>query len=161
MSEGSATATMDREFLLKEYARLSGDLMRYYDSITATERLALAGAAGIVAFLYSDLPSFAVGQGRILSALPAAIIALAGLRCLSIFMVMNEVARYLETVEAHLVSPGFGFQRRFGRGSRLEYNTIVATTTAFWVLALIVALAFWALYEPAPIAAPLAAGGHA
>jgi hypothetical protein len=155
----SDTPDSDREFLLKEYDRLTGDLMHYYDGIVATERLALAGAAGVVAFLYTDLPSFAVGQAHVLSALPAAIIALAGLRCLSIFMVMEDVARYLRMVEGRVVSASeLGYQRVFHARARLQHDTIVVTTTLFWILALAVAVVFWSIYEPAPATAPLVQG---
>ena len=46
------------------------------------------------------------GAARILAALPAAIIALAGLRCLSIYLVMVEVSAYLRRIEALLAPAG-------------------------------------------------------
>lgn len=156
----STTSDGDREFLLKEYDRLTGDLMHYYDSIVATERLALAGAAGVIAFLYTDLPSFAAGQAPVLSGLPAAIIALAALRCLSIFMVMEDVGRYLRSVEDRLLSLSeLGYQRVFHARAHLQHDMIVATTTIFWILALAVAVVFWWIYEPTPDMALPAQGG--
>lgn len=138
-----------RSFHLHEYDRLVGDLIKYYESITSTERLAVAGAAAIAAFLYTDLPTFAAGQARILAALPAAVIALAALRCFSIYLVMVEVSRYLRHLEGRLgLEEGLGFQRVFhGRAAR--YSRLLEWTTfLFWVLALGAAAAFWALYRP-------------
>ena len=137
-----------RTFLLHEYDRLVGDLMKYYESITATEKLALVGAAAIVAFLYTDLPSFAAGQARILAALPAAIIALGGLRCLSIYLVMVKVSAYLRRIEAQLAPGGLGFQREFHGTAHSRVRLIEATTFLFWLLALGPAVAFWWLYRP-------------
>ena len=63
MTDSDAMTDIDdkaRNFALREYNRLTSDLMHYYDSILATERLAIAGAAAVIAFLYTDLPVFAL-----------------------------------------------------------------------------------------------------
>ncbi|MEM9012369.1 MAG: hypothetical protein AAGE18_14150 [Pseudomonadota bacterium] len=145
----SAISEDDRAFFSREYDRLSGDLMSYYQSIVQTERLAIAGAAGVVAFLYTGLPVFAGDQSEVLSALPAAIVILAALRCLSIYLVMTEVAAYLRRVEGTLTAQAdFGFQRCFGRAGGLQMRLIETTTTALWVLATCVTLYFWWVYVP-------------
>ena len=132
----TAVPDHQRDFLLREYDRLAGDLMHYFDTIVATERLALGAAAATVAFLYTDLPTFAAGPARILAGLPAAIVALAGLRCLSIYLVMTFTSGYLRRVEEQLCKTGFGYQREFSRRSSGTERFIEATTTLLWILAL-------------------------
>ncbi len=139
----------DREVLLREYDLLRGQQMDYYRSILATERLAVAGAAAVIAFLYTKLPNFALGQSEIISAVPAAIIMLAGLRCLSIYIVMKKVSKYLERCEAALLdADAFGFQRSFTKPSALPMRVIEVTTTLFWTVATIACIYFWTVYEP-------------
>ncbi len=139
------------DFLGREYERLAGNQMRYYDSVVATERLALAGAAAVAAFLVTDLPSFAAGQARVLSALPAAIVCLAGLRCLTIYLVMNSVADHLRNIEdAVFTREEFGFDRRFMATAKSKKRLIEATTTAFWAIATGAAFYFWWAYAPPP-----------
>ena len=73
------TTPEHREFLLREYDRLARDLMHYFDTIVATERLALGAAAAVVAFLYTDLPAHAacarhdvaILEGLVLRGVPA------------------------------------------------------------------------------------------
>lgn len=143
--------TLARDILLQEHSRLMGQQNDYYQSIVATERLALAGAAAIIAFLYTDLPSFAAGQARVLAALPAAIIVLAALRSLSIYLVMRSTARYLRELEVQLYDSGeWGFHRRFFSRHRLPYRMIEVTTGGFWMLAVLGALGFWLAYRPPP-----------
>ena len=122
----------------------------YYRNMVATERLALAGAAGVIAFLYTDLPSFAAGQARVLALLPAALIGLGALRSLSIYLVMQATAGYLREVEAALYGDRpFGFHNRFLRRNRPAMRMIEITTGGFWIVATIAALLFWAVYRPA------------
>jgi hypothetical protein len=142
------TAPEHRDFLLREYDRLAHDLLHYFDTIVATERLALGAAAAVVAFLYTDLPAHAAGQTRVLAALPAAIVSLAGLRCLSIYFVMVAGSSYLRRVEAELATAGFGFQNEFSRRSPRTERFIVATTTLLWLLALAAAVFVWWTYLP-------------
>jgi hypothetical protein len=143
------TATEHREFMLREYDRLARDLMHYFDTIVATERLALGAAAAVVAFLYTDLPAHAAGQTRVLAALPAVIIALAGLRCLSIYFVMIAVGRYLTRIEVEAAAASFGFQQDYRLRSFATGRFIEATTTLLWILALAAAVFVWWTFEPA------------
>ncbi len=137
------------ESLRREYDRLTADLMHYYDSIVATERLAIAGAAGVAAFLYTKLPVFAAGQSVYLSALPAAIVILAALRCFSIYLVMLEITRYLRRLECKLITlEGFGFQREFAQRSKPQRHLVEVTSAAFWILATLITLFFWWVYVP-------------
>lgn len=134
----------------REYTRVSRELVHYFDAIVATERLAIAGAAGVIAFLYTDLPSFASGQAKILSALPLSIIVLAGLRCFSIFVVMVTGAGYLHRIEQQLLSrPDFGVQRSYSTRQSPAIALIVVTTTLFWVFATGITTYFWWAYSPA------------
>jgi hypothetical protein len=142
-------AAEHREFLLREYDRLSRDLMHYFDTIVATERLALGAAAAVVAFLYTGLPAHAAGQTRVLAALPAVIIALAGLRCLSIYFVMIAVSRYVTRIEVEVAPAGFGFQQDYRRRAFATGRFIEATTTLLWILALAAAVFVWWTFEPA------------
>jgi hypothetical protein len=142
------TGSEHRDFLLREYDRLSGDLMHYFDAIVATERLALGGAAAVVAFIYTDLPAHATGHTRVLAALPAVIVAVSGLRCLSIYFVMMATARYLRRVEGELAADGFGFNRAFSGRSFLTERFIEATTLLLWLMALAAAAFVWWTYQP-------------
>lgn len=139
----------ERQLIMSEYDRLSRDLMTYYESIVSTERLALAGASAIVAFLYTELPSFASGQARIIALLPATIVALAALRCLSIYLVIVEITRYLRVIEGRLTSdPNLGFQRVFETEATFRRWLIEVTTCLLWLIALFAGVVFWLLYLP-------------
>ncbi|MBY8974619.1 hypothetical protein KHP62_02295 [Rhodobacteraceae bacterium NNCM2] len=146
----SPTPQTDQRHFEREYDRIAGELIHYFDAIVATERLAIAGAASVVAFLYTDLPSFAAGQAKILAALPLAIVALAGLRCLSIFVVMMTGAAYLRKIEREMLSrPDLGVQRTYSIDKSPAIWLIVVTTTAFWMFATAVTAYFWWAYSPA------------
>ncbi|MEM7177867.1 MAG: hypothetical protein AAF503_09185 [Pseudomonadota bacterium] len=146
----TAASESDLRHFEREYDRISGELVHYFDAIVGTERLAIAGAAGVIAFLYTDLPTFAAGQAKILSALPFAIIVLAGLRCFSIFVVMTTGAGYLRRIEQKLLSrPDFGIQQAYSTKQSPVIGLIVVTTTMFWVFATGVTAYFWWAYAPA------------
>ena len=140
----------DREMLLKEHERLMVQQNEYFQSIVTTERFALAGSAAVVAFLYTDLPTFAAGQARVLALLPGAIIVLAALRCLSIYMVMRASAMYLRLIEDTVFEDRkLGFHHAFFRDHPMPFRVIEVTTTGFWLLAIAAAALFWLAYRPA------------
>jgi flagellar biosynthesis protein FliQ len=136
----------DREFALAESRELRAAALKYVDVITATERLALAGAAAVAAFSVSDVTAALAEAQVYVSFIPALILSLAALRCLTLYWVLQAVLEYLEEMEsACLSAPDLGFQRRYGRRGRRINRAIEAVSGAFWALAVAAALLFWAL----------------
>ncbi len=136
----------DREFALAESRELRAMIQKYVDVVTATERFALAGASAVAAFSVSDLTE-SLAEARIyVSFIPVVLLALAGLRCLTIYFVLQAMLAYLEELEqAYLSAPELGFQRRYGKRGQWINRAIEGVSGGFWAIGVLAALLFWAL----------------
>jgi hypothetical protein len=143
-------APVDKEFALAEYHELWTHAARLIDMITQTERFAVLGAAGAAAFSVSNLTDQFAASRAFVSALPFVVVSLAGLRCLTFYLVLRLILGYLRTLETALIEmPDLGFQRR--RGDRRDHvNLFVEIVSgAYWVLAVGASLVFWVLVNQA------------
>lgn len=135
----------DSEFARDECRLLRGHVDRYVDHVTATERYALGGAAALAAFSVTGLPQVE-GARALISALPAVILALAALRCLTFYLVIRATLAYVEDVENVLLSdPRLGYQRRFAPSGERINRGVEAVSGGFWALAVLAAAVFWLL----------------
>lgn len=134
----------DQKFALAEASEMRTLVLRYFDTITATERFAVAGAAAVAAFSVSALTPELESARSLISAMPFLILSLAGLRCLTIYWVLLAALRHIERIEtAALVHPDLGFQRQYAARRNRINRAIEAVSAAYWVLACGAAAAFW------------------
>lgn len=136
----------DSDFALAEYREMRGAVQSLLEAITATERFAVGGAAGFAAFSVSNLTDEVVGGRVFISAIPFVIVSLAGLRCLTLYLVMQTALSYIETVErALLKTPALGFQRHFDPDGWRITRAVEFVSGGYWALAVVASVAFWIL----------------
>jgi hypothetical protein len=142
-------APVDKEFALAEYHELWTHVARLIDMITQTElrRVGRRRRRGVLRF--EPYRQFAASRAFV-SALPFVVVSLAGLRCLTFYLVLRLILGFLRTLETALIEmPDLGFQRR--RGDRRDHvNLFVEIVSgAYWVLAVGASLVFWVLVNQA------------
>jgi hypothetical protein len=142
----AVTAEFDRAFALAEYGELRSGVRSLLDTITATERLAVLGAAGAAAFAVSGLTDELIEARPLVSAIPFVVVSLAGLRCLTLYLVLRATLRYIESVEnAFLKDPALGFQRHFTPRGAPVMRAVELVSGGYWALAVVASTAFWFL----------------
>ncbi|MDW4497331.1 hypothetical protein R5H30_05005 [Sulfitobacter sp. D35] len=135
--------SFDRDFALAEYKELGETMRQYIGLITSTERLAVAGAAAFASFSVTGIVEGLEDARIFISAIPFVILALAGLRCLTLYLVIVSSLTHLTRLENEvLATEALGFNRNANRGGLLR-RAIEATSGGYWLLACIAALAFW------------------
>ncbi|MDU9004552.1 hypothetical protein [Sedimentitalea todarodis] len=134
----------DADFALVEYSELRSLVTNYGRAIAETERYAVTGAAALAAFAASELGDGLADARQLIAAIPAILLVLAGLRCMTIYWVLKEALRHVRRLEENLVShPKIGFQRQYrGRWNRIN-RPIELIMVAYWVIAIGAAVMFW------------------
>jgi hypothetical protein len=139
-------AGFDSEFALVEYREMRAAVSTLVVQITQTERFAVLGAAGTAAFSVSGFGDELAGGRMFVSALPFVIVSLAGLRCLTLYLVLHRTLHFIEQVEnALLQTPALGFQRHFGRDGERIQRYVEVISGGYWLLAVAASAIFWLL----------------
>ena len=137
------TATTDTTFALAEYEEIGEYIRQYVGMVTATERYAVAGAAAFASFSVSGLTEGLEQAKIVLSAIPLVVVALAGLRCLTLYLVIRSAVTHLIALEnALLEDAALGFNRIANRNNAIR-RSIEVTSGGYWAFACLAALAFW------------------
>ncbi|XDA99179.1 hypothetical protein AB1M95_04520 [Sulfitobacter sp. LCG007] len=137
------TGQFDRDFALAEYRELGQTMRQYIGEITSTERLAVAGAAAVASFSVSGISEGLERAQIFISAIPFIVLSLAGLRCLTLYLVIVSSLNHLTRLENEVLSNlALGFNRNANEGGILR-RAIEATSGAYWLFACLSALAFW------------------
>ncbi|MEM1072805.1 MAG: hypothetical protein AAF665_17520 [Pseudomonadota bacterium] len=135
----------DKEFALAEYRELGSAIRHYISLITSTERFAIAGAAAFASFSISGLTESIIKAQIYVSAIPFVVVSLAGLRCLTLYLVIFASIKHLKTMEhALLHTEAIGFNR-YDRERLVLQKAIEGTSGAYWAFACIASAAFWLL----------------
>jgi hypothetical protein len=138
-----ATPEFERDFALAEYRELGSAIRHYVELVTATERFAIAGAAAFASFSISGLTEGIERAQIYVSAIPFVIVSLAGLRCLTLYLVIFDSVEHLKKVETALLSDtAIGFNRFDDRRRPLR-RAIEGTSGAYWLFACVASAAFW------------------
>ena len=137
------TGAPDAQHALAEYQELGQYIRQYVEIITSTERFAVAGAAAVASFSVSGLTEQLDRAQMMLSAIPFVLLALAGLRCLTLYLVIRSAVTHLETLEATLFAdPDLGFNRVSNVKGSVR-RSVELTSGAYWAFACAAALSFW------------------
>jgi hypothetical protein len=145
MSQQADLSEFDRDFALAEYRELGSAIRHYIGLVTSTERFAIAGAAAFASFSISGLTDSISDAQIYVSAIPFVIVSLAGLRCLTLYLVISSSVEHLKKVEAALLrNPAIGFNR-YDQERTVLKKAIEGTSGAYWAFACIASVAFWLL----------------
>ncbi|MEM9032619.1 MAG: hypothetical protein AAGB18_08230 [Pseudomonadota bacterium] len=133
----------EEEFALAEYREVGEFVRQYVGMITSTERYAVAGAAAFASFSISGLTEGLSNAQIVLTAIPFVVLALAGLRCLTLYLVIRRAVAHLIEMEGVLLkNPALGFNRIANRDNSVQ-RAIEVTSGGYWALACLAAIAFW------------------
>lgn len=148
-AESPERTAFDEQFALAEIGELRTMVRSYFDNIAATERFAVAGAAAVAAFSVSGATDGVDTARPLITGIPFVILALAGLRCLTIYWVLVVALDHVKRIEeAMLANPALGFQRQHAARPGRVNRSIEAVSTLFWVLGCGAAAAFWWFANP-------------